>query len=252
MKIEVDAAEDTEGLAASKRKSGPRAPSRERGIARYQTLLEATEDLLSNHNPDDVGLYQIAERAGVPPPSVYHFFPTKEAAFGAVAERFTERLIEVHRQPIPANQLQTWADLLRIDVDRARDCYNASVPALKIFYGGYGGVNTKNIDELVARKISTRTYDRLDFLFHMPALDRAAEIFELRLAILDAVWSVSVRRHGTITDQYHRDAYEACVAFSRLYLPTYLERRAEIIEADRRGLAVRLPHDGELTVLEQD
>lgn len=234
-----------------KRRTGPRAPSRGRGVARYKALLEATENLLASRDPDEVGLYQIAEEAGVPPPSVYHFFPTKEAAFSAVAENFTERLLDVHRRPIAASRLRTWPDLLQIDIDRARDCYNASIPALKIFYGGHGGVNAKNIDELVARKISTRSYDRLNFLFHMPPLARAPDIFEMRLAILDAIWAVSVRRHGSITEQYHRDAFEACVAFSRLHLPTYLERRAAIIDAENRGLEVRLAHDDDLVILDE-
>ena len=59
-------------------------------------------------NPDEIGPYQIAERAGVPPASVYQFFPTKEAAYQALAERYLDGLLEVHAQTIEARLIQTW------------------------------------------------------------------------------------------------------------------------------------------------
>ena len=54
-----------DGAPKRKRREGPRAPSRGRGVARYGALLDATDALLQVENPDTIGLYQIAEQAGV-------------------------------------------------------------------------------------------------------------------------------------------------------------------------------------------
>lgn len=228
-----------------KRREGPRIPSQGRGVARHAALLDAAEALLSAHNPDEIGLYQIAEQAGVPPASVYHFFPTKEAAFDALAQRLVLQLLATHHEPIEARRLLNWTDLFRIDVDRGRAFYNQCPPALKIFYGGFGGVDAKSIDKIAADTIAASGFDRLDRIFHMPYLKEARRFFEIRLSILDAIWTVSVRRHGFITDDYHQEAFEACIAYSRLYLPAHMERRPLLIEAAERGEALMLPFDHE-------
>ena len=87
------------------RKASPRKPSRERGHMRYAALLDATEALLQHHSPDDIGLYQIAEHAAVPPASVYHFFQTKDSAFLALAERYLAGFRELALRPVPATAL---------------------------------------------------------------------------------------------------------------------------------------------------
>ncbi|OYW87702.1 MAG: hypothetical protein B7Z22_03915 [Hyphomonas sp. 32-62-5] len=56
--------------------------------------------LLADHSPDEIGLYQIADQANVPPGSVYHFFPTKEAAFLALANRYLSGFEALTRKPI--------------------------------------------------------------------------------------------------------------------------------------------------------
>ena len=239
---------ETPDAAATKeikprRREGPRTPSRGRGLLRFNALLDATESLLQSTNPDEIGLYQIAERASVPPPSAYHFFPTKEAAYDALAERFMVQLLDVHRTPIEANRLTNWTDLFLIDIDRGRDFYNRHPPALKIFYGGYGGVNAKNIDRIAADKISTSNYDRMNRIFHMPILSDTHRPFEVRLGILDAIWTLSVRRHGYITQDYQDEAMEACLAYSRVYLPARIERRDLLIQAAERGESVTLPFE---------
>jgi AcrR family transcriptional regulator len=229
--------------AKRKRLDGPRVPARGRGKARFATLLDATEALLDKSDPDAVGLYQIAEKAGIPPASVYHFFPTKEAAYEALAERLVRQVLNLHKAPIAARRLQNWQDLFRIDIDRARDFYNSHPPAAKIFYGGYVGVDAKKIDKIAADQISSTNYDRLNRVFHMPFLKDPRRFFEVRLGILDAIWTISVRRHGHITDDLHEEAFRACIAYSGLYLPTTIERREYLVTAAERDQSIVLPFE---------
>lgn len=231
-----------------KRPAGPRKPSRGRGVARFSALLQATEELLAQFNPDEIGLYQIAEKAGIPAPSVYHFFPTKEAAFDAFAESFSERILDAHRAPIDARSIHNWTDLYRLDYKRARAAYNASKPALKTFYGGYGGVAAKSIDDLMRRDLSMRGFDRVNFVFDMPRIDNYVRMTANRMGIVDSFWTTSVRELGYISDDYHEEAIEAAIAYSRLYLPAYTQPRELLLDAQAAGRKLLLPYDGELGV----
>lgn len=221
----------------------PRSPSRGRGLLRYAALLDATAALLQTENPDTIGLYQIAERAGVPPASVYHFFPTKEAAYVALAERYLHGLMAVHREPVDARIALTWQGLVRNDMQRAMEFYNAHVPMNKILYGGYGGVEARNIDEIFTKKITASHYARLDRIYYMPMIKNPEAKFGIRLSILDAIWALSVRQHGKITEAYFEESYKACIAYSRLYLPEYIEPREWLLEAAGRGENVQLGFD---------
>lgn len=227
----------------SKRASGPRQPARGRGHIRYDALVDATEELLRTDDPDEVGLYRIAEHANVPPASVYHFFPTKEAAFTAVAMRTMEQLVAVHREPIAAEQVRSWQQLFRIDIGRARDFYNGHPAGLKIFYGGYGGVDARNIDQAVSVNLAGASYGRMDSLFHMPYLHEPEKKFEARMAILDAIWSISVRQNGHINDEYFEESFQACVAYSRTFLPERIELRDDLLNAIADKSTVCLPFD---------
>lgn len=226
-----------------KRASGPRQPARGRGHLRYEALVDATEELLRTEDPDEVGLYRIAEQAAVPPGSVYHFFPTKEAAYTALAMRIMDLLVAVHREPIPAAALPSWQDLFRIDISRARDFYNARPAGLKIFYGGYGGVDARKIDQSVSFNLAKAGYARMNAIFHMPFLSQPEKRFECRIAILDAIWSLSVRQHGTINDAYFEESYQACVAYSRTFLPERIELRDELRNAAENGEMICIPFD---------
>jgi AcrR family transcriptional regulator len=221
---------------------GLRKPSRGSGFARYQVLLEATESLLQTANPDEIGLYQIAEKAGVPPASLYHFFPTKEAAYQALAERYLEGLLRMHSEPIEARLVRSWQDLSAIDMRRAMEFYNARPPMLKILYGGFGGVEARNIDIYVTEQMAHSAYERLNRIFHVPFLRNQHTKAQVALAILDSIWSISVRQHGKITEEFYEEALRAVCAYRRLYLPEMLEPRAMLLEAVASGGTITIPY----------
>lgn len=227
------------------RPAGLRRPSRGRGVLRYQALLEATEALLVDADPDVIGLYQIAEKAGVPPASVYHFFPTKEAAYQALAERYLEGLVRMHSEPIEAARIKTWQDLSAIDMRRAMDYYNARPPMLKILYGGYGGVGARNIDIVTNEKLARAAYRRLNQIFHVPHFPGEEMKAQIALGILDAIWTISVRLHGRITEEYYQEAFSACIAYRRLYMPEFLQPRDLLTETAARGGTLSLSYSVE-------
>lgn len=220
-------------MASEAKRSGgrsrtdPRPPQRGRGVLRYDALLDATDELLQTQSTDDVGLYQIAERAGVPPASAYHFFPTKDAAFLGLAQRYLRGFTDLTRRPVPAHALAGWQALLRWDLDQGLAYYHAHPAALKLLLGGYGGMATRQANNAYNRRIGGSTYHRLDAAFHMPPLRDAAAVFHVNIEITDAIWTLSYLEHGRITEALAEEAHRASVAYCRLYLPEHVELRAE-------------------------
>lgn len=228
-----------------RRRETPRPPVRGRGVARYAALLDAAHELLQREDPSKVGLYQIAEQAGVPGPSAYHFFPTKEAAYVALAERYVREVLAVHAAPIEARLIHSWQDLYVIDNRRAMEYFNNNPAAAKIMYGNYGGAQAREIDRIFNRKLARGSYGRLNKLFYMPYMSDPERVFEINLAILDGIWEVSVRREGYVTEAYMDETDRACFAYLRLFLPDRIDLREALKVAQARGehLLMHLPGD---------
>ena len=218
-----------------------RQPLRERGIRRFQALLAATETLLETNDPDAIGLYQIAEHANAPPASVYHFFPSKEAAFLALSESYNERMKTCLEQPIDARELSSWQNLMEIDIRRCIDFHNKHVPMMKLSYFGFSGVGSKQIDDKFSSHLASSHHPRLRKIFQMPELRNAQKIFEMHFAIVDSIWGLSFRKHGKITEYYAQESHNACVAFHLQFLPQRVEPTEALAKAQAAGRKISLP-----------
>jgi AcrR family transcriptional regulator len=218
----------------------PRVPARERGIQRFALLLDATDALLNEKHADDVGLYQIAERANVPPASVYHFFPTKDAAFLALTRRYLEGFEKIFLEPIEAAALTNWLTLLDRDRQRSVAYFNEHPAAMKLLLGRYGGQEARQADLEFNKQGGAGLYARLKATFVMPKVEGARDKFRIVLEIQDAIWAISFAEHGHITSAYEEEASRACRAYLRLYFPEYVALREEHRETVAKGLPIKL------------
>lgn len=224
-----------------RQRAQPRAPSRERGVARFCALLDATETLLRDHSPDDIGMYQIAKEARVPAASAYHFFPNKEAAFVALVQRYIDRFLEITREPFRADRVHSWQDIMRIEQERARAYYNSYPAALKLIFGGHGGLESRRIDYEHMSSLADGMYARYNTVFHMPYIADPAKKFHIALAMMDSIWSLSYHKEGRITDDYANETLNACFAYCRLFLPDQVEVRQAIRDLAEQGGEMILP-----------
>ena len=230
---------------ATKARRSARSPSHARGVVRFNALLDATEALLLEHNPDEIGLYQIAEEAGVPPASVYHFLPTKGAAFLALTERYLAGFRELLSQPVEASRLKSWQDLVALGQERAVDYYSGHLPAMKILLGGFPSWEVRQVDVHFSETLALNYYTYYDEVFYMPHVADAGHKFRIGLAIIESIWAISFSKHQRITEEYAADALDASIAYLRLFLPQFVEPRPKYQEAARRGELVALPaHQG--------
>jgi AcrR family transcriptional regulator len=202
-----------------------RKPVRQRGKAKFNILLDATEALLLEYSTDEIGLYQIAERAGTSPASVYHFFPHKNAAFLALATRYQEAFREILARPIDPDQIKQWQDLKAIIMDRSVEYFNRNPAAQKLYLGSGSNWEIRQKDlqwNMTGAEELVRLYDSY---FVMPPMKDLARRFAISVSITDSVWALSSALHGYITEEYAQESLRAGIAYYRTFLPEYIERR---------------------------
>jgi len=200
-------------------------PMRRRGIARLNLILDATETLLAERSAGDISLADIAAAAEVPLPSVYHFFPNRNAAFVALALRFNE---EIYRRSIEAltdPEPQTWQELLEAKHRRAAEFQNGRPAALRLFLGAGVSVAVRNADFTGNARIAVSRARMFEAYFRMPPIPDFVAHLEIAAAAMDGIWALSYGRHGCITEPYRQEATAATIAYLRRFLPEFLPRR---------------------------
>ncbi|KKB63254.1 hypothetical protein WM40_12120 [Robbsia andropogonis] len=202
--------------------NAPKRPQQGRSVARYNALLDAAHVLLFEQDLNAIGLYDIAEKAGVPPASAYHFFPTPVAVFLALAERYHQSFREITLDlEIPEDR--RWQTLLRQRLLGAAAVYNANPPMQKLFLGTHATrelvLAEAGFNEQIAEEMEA-AYDRY---FHMPVIRNAQRKWHLMLTLVDAVWSLSYTKHRTITDEYAEESVLIAVSYCRTFLPENIE-----------------------------
>ena len=200
-------------------------PMRKRGIERLKLLLDATERLLEEHGDEDISLAQIAEAADVPLASVYHFFPNRNAAFVALALRFNEEIYQLSIQPLTDPEPQTWQELLDMKHARAAAFQNSRPAALRLFLGAGVSVAVRNADFGGNARIARSRERMFEAYFHMPYVPNFARHLEVGGAAMDGVWALSYGKHGTITEEFRKEATGVAITYLRRFLPEYLPRK---------------------------
>lgn len=223
-------------LAKRQTRASPRAPSRGRGVIRYEGLLDSLEALLVDRDLEEVGLYQIAEHARVPHASVYHFFPTKEAAFMALVQRYVSeiRAQQKHR-PVPPEALRSWQDFLAQELREAIGFFRLTPQAKKLFLGRFGGMETWRAEIAQNTSAAQLLFKRLNCAFHLPFIRDAETKLLTFIEVIDAVLGISYVRDGEITDEAVEEAHRASVAYCRLFLPEQMELREDVAARLARG-----------------
>ena len=208
----------------TQRTDAVRRPRQQRSLARFETLLRTAESLLQDLEPSEVSIYTLAKAANMPPASVYHLFPEISSVFLALAEQILERFLKILDHP-PSASFSTWQELMAIRFGEARSFYNACSPAQKLFFGSGYSAEIRSRDLEANRKLALRSLDEVQTYFQLPDLPELPERFGELIAISDALWSLSVHRHGYVTDACEEQARRAREAFARTFLPEYLTRR---------------------------
>ena len=202
----------------------PRTPVRKRGIERLQHLLDATAGLIGEHPDEDISLAQIAERADVPLPSVYHFFPSRNAAFVSLAQRYHHRILEMAKQEI-LHEPKGWQEVFEHRLRRTAAFLNSEPAALRLFMGAGVSAEVRHADVLGNTAIAKQRADYLVERFELPVIPKLEEYISISLAMTDGIWALSYGQHRCISDVYVMEAVRACISYLRSYLPEHVSLR---------------------------
>ncbi len=216
-----------------------RKPAQLRSRARVERLLDAATELLATKGTHEIGLYDIAAAAGVPAGSVYHFFPSKESAFLAVAERYEQLLLRHLDKGTDLSRAGKWSELLLQRFDLAVEFYNSNPAFAKLFLSGSMTAEVRGADIENVRTLSSTLYDWLDHYFKMPYLPDHQMKFTVLISLNDGIWMTSYAQHARITEAFAKEASTASLAYCRTFLPEVIEHRPP--EAGHEGARRRRP-----------
>ena len=207
-----------------------RRPRQKRSQQRFEAILDSADRLLETLEPAQISIYTLAEEAGLSAPSIYHFFPDAGQVFVALAERYTQEFVELLNKPLPPG-ITTWQAYFAVRYGHGREHYNAHPAARRLLLGSGLSATIRARDLENDSVIAQRSMAELSQLFDIAPSADLAERFPELLVINDAMWSLSVHRHGTITDAYEEQARRAREAYCRTFLPEYLPLRSTTEQA---------------------
>ena len=113
------------------RPAAPRKP-RARSQARIDAILEAARTLLAAGGVASLSIYSVAERAQIPPSSVYHFFASVPALLEALTADVHAAFRAAIQAPIEHESLKHWRDLSYIVEQRMLSIYSNDAAARQL------------------------------------------------------------------------------------------------------------------------
>lgn len=215
----------TDNASALSSLAAGRRPAQKRSHLRVTALLDAADQLLQDRDINDIGLYDVAHMAKVPPTSAYHFFPTKESVFLALAQRYLQTLHATLQEPLDLETIERWQDLVSVRYDRVVNYFNTSLPARKLFIGMAVGSDVKKLDFEDMDNLVLWTYRSMNAIFEMPFVRDPAFKFTVLFGIQDGIWASSYAKHGYITQAFAQEGLRAGLAYLSTFLPQTIALR---------------------------
>lgn len=199
----------------------PRASSQ----ARIDSILAAARTLLADEGVASLSVYSVAERAQIPPSSVYHFFASVPALLEALTGDVHRAFRACLQAPIDSHALDTWHDLSRLVEQRMLTIYNQDAAARQLILAQHGLSEVIQADRQHDIELGDLLRTVFAEHFQLPVLPEDVQIFALAMELGDRVYARSVQLHGVITPRMAEEGMRVVDAYLGLYLPMYLPKR---------------------------
>lgn len=199
----------------------PRASSQ----ARIGLILQAARELLGSQGFAGLTIYAVAERAGIPPSSVYHFFASVPALLEALTADIHAAFRDCLLQPVDHAALRDWRDLSRLVEQRMLAIYAADSAARQLILAQHGLTEVTQADRQHDLELGRLLQQLFDRHFPLPQLPADVDVFTLAMELGDRVYARSVQLHGEITPRMAEEGMRVFDAYLALYLPPALPRR---------------------------
>lgn len=209
-----------------------------RGRARREALLETARTMLEEADCASLTLPAIAESAGIPASSAYHFYPEINELYKELARAIAHDMIALCRFPAEAADWQTIvADFLRFSAAY----FNDHAAARQLMLGMRIAPEIKQAACWEDYRFGKALLGAIGRQFALPPRPDMEEICFKAIQIADFFFSLSVMERGSVTPAAEAEGRAAMTAYLGLYLPHFLPRRDEIEPENRTGSRLRTP-----------
>ncbi len=199
----------------------PRASSQ----ARIASILDAARGLLAEEGVAGLSIYSVAERALMPPSSVYHFFASVPAILEALTADVHAAFRATLECPIDHASLHNWRDLSRLVEQRMLDIYTGDAAARQLILAQHGLTEVTQADRQHDIELGRLLHALFDRHFPLPQLPTELDVFALALELSDRVYARSVQQYGEITPRLAEEGMRVFDVYLGLYLPAFLPKR---------------------------
>jgi AcrR family transcriptional regulator len=201
-----------------------RKATQARGRVRRAELLEAARAMLDTQNIDQIGMIAVAEVAGIPASSAYHFFPE----IGDLWKELVRTLAIVQAaEDLMLPEVDEWETLIELSLAHHQKAFNSNRAARQLMLGPHTPPEIKHAGCKEDFRFGTALWTAVRRQFILPGLADSRELFFKALLISDVFFSLSVADHDRVTDDALAEAKLAMISYLRAYLPTRLARAGE-------------------------
>lgn len=201
-----------------------RKATQARGRARRAELVDAARTMLATQNLHQVGMIAVAEAAGIPASSAYHFFPEISDLWKEVARTIATAQTALDQQ-IP--RTEEWEAVIERSLESHQRAFNADRAARQLMLGAHTAPEIKHAGCKENFRFGTALWQAMRKQFLLPGLADSRELFFKALLIADVFFSLSVAEQDRVSDEALAEAKLATIAYLRAYLPTRLARIEE-------------------------
>ena len=216
------------GTGAIKASPGRRHPQA-RGRARRQVLLQAGRELLAEYDLDQISLPMVAERAGIPASSTYHFYPDLKELYKDLARAIADELNDIVESCIdkddPGKDFTSWEDIVRRLLTSVQAYFNEDAAARQLLLGPKTNREIKSIGCGGDERFGEGLRLLISRYFELNAFRNQTSVFFRAILVSDLMFCLSVSRHNEINAEYMDEATNAMLAYLSLYIPKLLPRR---------------------------
>ena len=199
--------------------------SRARSQGRIDAILAAARTLLATQGVSSLSIYSVAERAEIPPSSVYHFFASVPALLEALTGDVHAAFRACLQAPIAHESLNTWHDLSHIVERRMLSIYSDDAAARQLILAQHGLIEVTRADRQHDLELGQLMHALFMRHFELPALPQDVDVFALAMELGDRVYARSIQLHDSITPRMAEEGQRVFDAYLGLYLPPFLPKR---------------------------
>ncbi len=199
--------------------------SRARSQVRIDLILNAARTLLAEEGVSSLSIYSVAERAQIPPSSVYHFFAGVPALLEALTGDVHGAFRACLQVPIEHDGLKGWGDLSRIIEQRMLTIYSEDAAARQLILAQHGLTEVTRADRQHDLELGQLMHGLFMRHFELPVLPQDVDVFALAMELGDRVYARSIQLHDSITPRMAEEGIRVVDAYLGLYLPPFLPKR---------------------------